>query len=671
LFSSRDNFRITIKNDLNDKFNKVNLNDEADKAIKGNDASGKKESFPDAKNHVRKGYNRNHTQNKFSNFQSDGNNYHGKDNKSPYFERLLTRQEAKNLFENFPNFLDLIKQRDSVNKYKIISREIYKHHNDLKKVLKIDGFYRLYCYYRKFYVVLNFESKTKQVKNLKTTKPKRVNNKENMKILNSKVVNIYDSNNFVKTSNSIKRFILSLSSDFTSTIFLNDQESKKVEINKIINKLEMNGVLPDFLIKSKLHFDNGDFYSLDLLGEVDTDDRMNPINSDSGTKTEILSDDKRQRLLNSFPTISEIFFMESNETLETSINMELDNLRNSNKNNPLLKNIEFRNENFVNNSIKSLNINSLPQDESKENATDILFDFGEFDLLSLAENDADLKSLLALPNNSSRIVDTIFHINYLHLKNRLPSKNKLTNFDKAINYLRNCGTLYSVFSLDDASELETDEFEIWGKSIINALPKLSFFRSNCESCILELFKSKLLFEFETENKNLISKDMILKLNLFFSDFEKQFPDIPSQVKIIEEFKLLINEKLLVTNIDIGSSETLRFVLKLTNKKLTSLKSDELNFKISQNSRIKMPIDCKNVSDTLHDLLSSASTRQKPSDSSPSNIVENSADKSSVSIEKTQPPQITDKVEISKGNNTRSKSKAKPKTDAKSNTIPKN
>jgi hypothetical protein len=251
------------------------------------------------------------------------------------------------------------------------------------------------------------------------------------------------------------------------------------------------------------------------------------------------------------------------------------------------------------------------------------------------------------------------------------SKNTLTNFQKAINHLKNCGILYSVFSLDDASKLETDEFEIWGKNIINALPKLSFFRSKCESCILELIKSKLLFEFETENKNLISKDVTLKLNIFFSDFEKQFPDISSQVKIIEEFKLIINEKLLGTNLDIGGSETLRFVLKLTNKKLTSLKSDELNFKISQNSRIKMPIDCKNVSETLLDLLSSATTSPKSSDSSPSNIVENSADKSSASIEKTQPLQVTDKIEISKGNNTRLQSKAKSKTDAKSNKIPKN
>jgi len=627
-----DNIKITFTNDLNNNFDGIDKSRHI-----SSDQGSKDRSIP---------------------YKPLNGNRKNSLNSFPIFERPLTGKEVKIIYEKFPVLLRLIKEKDSVQKYKQISKELYSRHNELKNVLKIEGFYRLYCYYRKFYVCFKFDEKSEPTK---IKKSENKYNNDSVKICNSKIVNIVDNKNFVKISNSIKRFILSLSNDFSSTIFITNAESKKNEINKILNKLEEKKLLPDFLIKSKLHFDNGDFYSLDLLSE-DTSNNSNSANTDNDS--EILTDAKRQKLLDCFPTLSEVFFMQADETLETCINIELENLRNIHKNNAMLKCIEFKNQNFINNSIKSTTKNNPPIVDGNDNITDIMFDFGAFDLLTLAETDSELKALLTLPKGSSKIVDTIFHINYLALRKKLKSNIKTSKIDKAINYLRNCGILYSVFSLEEALKLEQDKFETWGKSMINNLPKMSFFRSECENCILELVKNKLLFEFEIVNKNLISKDIILKLNLFLSNFEKHFADVSSQVEIIDEIKLLLNEKILATKNEIDRTDNLKFVLKIINKKLTALKTNNINFSINQYSRIISPTNCENISEILDDILTFVKNKTNFNDGN-----------SPVEVEKTTSPEIADEDQNSISIKTRlmSKtfSKSETKTGKKSKDIPSN
>jgi len=85
--------------------------------------------------------------------------------------------------------------------------------------------------------------------------------------------------------------------------------------------------------------------------------------------------------------------------------------------------------------------------------------------------------------------------------------------DYPINVLRNCGIINSIFSIDDASKLNIDDFENWSRKVINDLPNGSPFIKMCQDSFLKLMKWKLSSEFHDSN-NTIDSEMINKINEF-------------------------------------------------------------------------------------------------------------------------------------------------------------
>ena len=481
--------------------------------------------------------------------------------------RIITRNEKKRLFSAYPNLLHLSKLKESVDKFKMIELEILKsdNHNDF---LKVENFDKLF--YRNFNFCISIKLKNLTFKNGINLKPHQ--NLHNYKldndtfdkyfILVSGLINIGNFNKtFVPVPNTIKKFLWALSKEFGSTINIIDPVVKCKKMNLIINNLIKNNKLPNYLIKSKIKFEDNKFVFYDLLTNCQTEQVITTYKSLSNSNIDLLK--------KKFPILLELVFLHGDdESNYSKIQALIDSLR---LNDEFPSDICFVNGNLQQKILPNLVISD---ENLYSSASDFLFDLGEFDLCQLYETDNDLKMILNLENQQLKLIESIFYLNYLKLQGKLIKPVQFTLKDYAINYLRNCA-LITCFTIDKITKLNLEDCTEWGASITNCMKKDSMFQKQCSLIMIDLKNLKLSKEIDTCN-NIIAPEMIFKINSFFRFIEGHSSEVINQLEIIYQLGDEINKyRLKISNIGKDKVDAIELISRMIESKHKSLMSNKM------------------------------------------------------------------------------------------------
>lgn len=252
-------------------------------------------------------------------------------------------------------------------------------------------------------------------------------------LISNNIINFCLNNNVVCTApKAIQKFFISLSPAFSRTICISDPVVKSDKINSIINTLIKYNKLPDFLVKSNIRCVNGELVLMDLIttqSEV-TNGSSNPLYND-------LSSSLISKLSKKFPILAEFVFISNDSTSTAKANSIIETLK-LDKEFP--SDIEFFNGKLQKKSSDSATVRN---NSYNNNADDIMFDLGEIDLCHLFKTDPDFSSISLLGDKNEKLLNLIFHLNYLKVKNQLKSNKNLTNNQYSLNYLKNCAIIYS------------------------------------------------------------------------------------------------------------------------------------------------------------------------------------------------------------------------------------
>ena len=266
----------------------------------------------------------------------------------------------------------------------------------------------------------------------------------------------------VDVPKTIIKFLWNLTPDFAKTVFIDNTEVKSNKINEIINKLISDNKLPDFLVNSKIKFEDGKFVIYNLLSnkvEIIDDNVLNKP----------LSQNRTSELLNRFPSVGEIIFSESKGDVDRSVVNLISQLKLSEK---FPEDIFFLNGSFYSN----LSSNSPKYDIVSTSCPDLFFDLGEFNLGNMSNHDEMLKLMLNSTDKDIKLINIIFYLNYLTLKGHF-RKNKIPGAeDYAKNFLINCALITSYLAIEDLNDIMFNDFEYWNSFISNHLIEDSFIR---------------------------------------------------------------------------------------------------------------------------------------------------------------------------------------------------
>ena len=506
------------------------------------------------------------------------------------FIRIISEAERTRLFQNFPSLSLLNKLKYGPNKHFSINNEIKLNKTQIYKIIKINNISNILFRNNNFCVSINFNANILN-NNEKEKKP----NLKKIFLNDFKLINkMRDNNKQVSIPDSIKKFLYSKFTEFSSTLLNKNAQSKEIEINTIIQNLIKSKRLPKFLIEGGLYFTKGQFLCHDIFHT--TNSEINPSNCAPLSNRVPLSRTRTSDLIKKFKEIGELLFLNLNDNGGEMAKL-VDELKLNNKKFP--KDVIFSSGEFY----QTITIKPTEMNKAESiHASDVYFGMGNFNIPSLIEKDNNLKLIFENKDYKYKLIDAIFYLNYLSENGKIIKPKSMSYDNYAMNYLINCGVINSVFSIEEATKLSIDDNEIWGPKLLDSLTKGSHYFNGCEEKLFEIKKRNFSDELDKIN-NIISRDLITVINKFYSLIESSGKNILGQMQITCKLIQEMNElKRANSNDDACLNSVIKFVCAILQDKHSSLCNNSLKYRINENSRIVCPDNQINkITETINDL----------------------------------------------------------------------